>query len=108
MGRIQSAVSLKRDSFYFIFVFMADRHVAKYFFFFSFLCSFAFFSFCSHAQINNNKNKTAAWNPDGLGWRLMPEALRQPFLKQASRTKKIALRSAIVCGVVSVCFHEKF
>ena len=38
----------------------------------------------------------------------MPEALRQPFLKQASRTKKIALRSAMVCGVVSVIFNVYF
>jgi len=35
-----------------------------------------------------------------MGWRLMPEVLRQPFLKQGATTKKFAFRSAMICGVV--------
>ena len=71
-----------------------DTHVAKYFFFF-----FSPFPFL--------KIKTASWNPDGMGWRLMPEVLRQPFLKQGATTKKFAFRSAMICGVVSSVFLEK-
>jgi len=42
-----------------------------------------------------------------MGWRLMPEVLRQPFLKQGATTKKFAFRSAMICGVVSSVFLEK-
>ena len=41
-----------------------------------------------------------------MGWRLMPEVLRQPFLKQGATTKKFAFRSAMICGVVSSVFLE--
>jgi hypothetical protein len=44
--------------------------------------------------------KRPSWNPDGLGWRLMPEALRKPFLIQGSQTTKTAFRYAIVTSLI--------
>jgi len=59
------------------------------------------FSSGYYAQWGRGAHPTApSWNPDGLGWRLMPEVLRQPFKEQGAKTSKAAFKYAMIAGVL--------